>query len=68
MNNVIMMMIGVSILMFFVILGTLLWGIKNKQFDDDYKFTSLNDDEDALHDAIILEKRKKELLDKKRLS
>ncbi|MBM0636709.1 cbb3-type cytochrome oxidase assembly protein CcoS [Campylobacter sp. VicNov18] len=68
MNNVIMMMIGVSILIFFIVLAALLWGIKSKQFDDDYKFTTLNDDEDALHDAIMLEKRKKDLLDKQRLS
>lgn len=58
-------MIGVSILAFFIILATLLWGIKNKQFDDDYKFTTLNDDEDSLRDAIELERRKKEALDKK---
>ncbi|MCW1855030.1 cbb3-type cytochrome oxidase assembly protein CcoS, partial [Campylobacter jejuni] len=37
------------------------------QFDDDYKFTTLNDDEDSLRDAIELERRKK-ALDKKRLS
>ncbi|AGQ94370.1 cbb3-type cytochrome oxidase assembly protein CcoS [Campylobacter jejuni] len=65
MNSIIMMMIGVSILAFFIILATLLWGIKNKQFDDDYKFTTLNDDEDSLRDAIELERRKKEALDKK---
>lgn len=59
-------MIGVSILAFFIILATLLWGIKNKQFDDDYKFTTLNDDEDSLRDAIELERRKKEALDKKK--
>ncbi|EAI4070231.1 cbb3-type cytochrome oxidase assembly protein CcoS [Campylobacter jejuni] len=68
MNSIIMMMIGVSILAFFIILATLLWGIKNKQFDDDYKFATLNDDEDSLRDAIELERRKKEALDKKRLS
>ncbi|WP_260511585.1 cbb3-type cytochrome oxidase assembly protein CcoS [Campylobacter jejuni] len=61
MNSIIMMMIGVSILAFFIILATLLWGIKNKQFDDDYKFTTLNDDEDSLRDAIELERRKNPL-------
>ncbi|EDO8963042.1 cbb3-type cytochrome oxidase assembly protein CcoS, partial [Campylobacter coli] len=30
MNSVIMMMIGVSILGFFIILATLLWGIRTK--------------------------------------
>ena len=66
MNSVIMMMIGVSILGFFIILATLLWGIRTKQFDDDHKFTTLNDDEDALRDAIELEKRKKEALEKRK--
>ena len=66
MNSVIMMMIGVSILGFFIILATLFWGIRTKQFDDDYKFTTLNDDEDALRDAIELEKRKKEALEKRK--
>lgn len=66
MNSIIMMMIGVSILGFFIILAILLWGIKTKQFDDDYKFTTLNDDEDSLRDAIELEKRKKEALKRKK--
>ncbi len=65
MNSVIMMMLTVSILAFFAILGILLWAIKNKQFDDDYKFISLNDDEEALRDAIEFEKRKKEALEKR---
>lgn len=64
MNLVIMMMMGVSIIVFFIILATLLWGIKNKQFDDDYKFTTLNDDEESLKEAIELERRKKEAVEK----
>ena len=52
-------MIGVSLIAFFIALGSFLWGIKNKQFDDEYKFTSLNDSEDALNDALTLEERKK---------
>lgn len=67
MNAVIMMMIGVSVVVFFIILGTLLWGIKNKQFDDDYRFTTLNDDEEALKDAVELENRKKQTLREKKL-
>ncbi|MCX2683685.1 cbb3-type cytochrome oxidase assembly protein CcoS [Campylobacter sp. MIT 21-1685] len=66
MTNILMMMIFVSILAFFLILAALLWGIKTKQFDDDYKFIILNDGEDALNDAIKLEKRKKEALAKKK--
>ncbi|EAJ6153123.1 cbb3-type cytochrome oxidase assembly protein CcoS [Campylobacter lari] len=65
MNGVLMMMIGVSLVALFLAICALLWGIKNKQFDDDYKFTTLNDSEEALNDAVILEKRKKEALEKK---
>lgn len=65
MNAVIMMMIGVSVIVFFIILGTLLWGIKNKQFDDDYRFITLNDDEEALKDVIELENRKRQALQEK---
>ncbi|WP_257402260.1 cytochrome oxidase maturation protein, cbb3-type [Campylobacter lari subsp. concheus] len=64
MNGVLMMMIGVSLVALFLAICALLWGIKNKQFDDDYKFTTLNDSEEALNDAAILEKRKKEALEK----
>ncbi|OCX43531.1 cytochrome oxidase maturation protein, cbb3-type [Campylobacter ornithocola] len=68
MNGVLMMMIGVSLIALFLAISALLWGIKNRQFDDDYKFTTLNDSEDALNDAIILEKRKKEALEKNKNS
>ena len=65
MNSVIMMMIGVSIFVFFIALGSFLWAVRNKQFDNEYKFTTLNDSEEALNDAIKLEERKKALKDKK---
>ena len=65
MNSVIMMMMGVSIFIFFIALGAFLWAVRNKQFDDEYKFTTLNDSEEALNDAIKLEERKKALKDKK---
>ena len=68
MNFVIMMMIGVSVIVFFIILGTLIWGIKNKQFDDDYKFITLNDDEESLKEAIELENRKKQVLKEKKIN
>lgn len=64
MTWVLMMMIGISLLVFFTLLGILLWGIKNRQFDDDYKFTTLNDDEEALNEMIELENRKKRALKK----
>lgn len=62
MNSVIMMMIGVSVVVFFIALGAFLWAVRNKQFDDEYKFTTLNDSEEALQDAIKLEQRKKQAL------
>lgn len=62
MNSVIMMMIGVSVIVFFIALGAFLWAVRNKQFDDEYKFTTLNDSEEALQDAIKLEQRKKKAL------
>ena len=65
MNSVIMMMMGVSIFIFFIALGAFLWAVRNKQFDNEYKFTTLNDSEEALQDAIRLEERKKALKDKK---
>ncbi|WP_291950934.1 cbb3-type cytochrome oxidase assembly protein CcoS [Campylobacter sp.] len=66
MNSVLMMMIGVSLFVLFLAICALLWGIKNKQFDDDYKFIILNDSEETLKDAIILEKRKKDILEDKK--
>lgn len=64
MNGVIMMMIGVSIVLAFIVIVALSWGIKNKQFDDD-SWICLDDSEEALNDAIKLEERKKQALDKK---
>lgn len=66
MSNVIMMMIAVSIFVFFIALSAFLWAIKNKQFDDEYKFTTLNDSEEALQDALKLEQRKKQALQEKK--
>ncbi len=68
MNSVIMMMIAVSIFVFFIALTAFLWAVKNKQFDDEYKFTTLNDSEEALQDAVKLEQRKKKALQDKSLS
>lgn len=66
MSSVIMMMIAVSIFVFFIALSAFLWAIKNKQFDDEYKFTTLNDSEEALQDALKLEQRKKQALQEKK--
>ncbi len=66
MNSVIMMMIGVSIFIFFIALGAFLWAVRNEQFDNEYKFTTLDDSEEALNDAIKLEERKKQALKDKK--
>lgn len=61
MENVLMLMIGVSIFLAFCAIAAFLWAIKTKQFSDNKGFLELNDSEEALQDAMILENRKKEL-------
>jgi len=65
---VIAMMLGASILLGSFALIAFLWGIKSGQFDDREKFLNqaLLDDEDALNEAAMLEKRKKELKKRKK--
>ena len=62
------MLVLVSVLMGAALLFGVLWGIKNRQFEDYRKFLdgANLDDEDALNEAYQLEIRKKEVL-KKRL-
>ena len=62
------MLVFISVLMGAVLLFGVLWGIKNRQFEDYRKFLdgANLDDEDALNEAYQLELRKKEAL-KKRL-
>lgn len=64
MNSTIAMMLGVSIFLAFCAVFGLIWGIKNKQFDDSEKFLNGTkfDSEDALNDAYRMEMRKKEAL------
>ncbi|MEA1920901.1 MAG: cbb3-type cytochrome oxidase assembly protein CcoS [Campylobacterota bacterium] len=64
---VIAMMLGASIFLGSLALIAFLWGIKSGQFDDEEKFRNqaLFDGEDALNDAVELE-RKKESLKKKK--
>lgn len=61
-------MVGVSILMGFFAILALLWGVKTKQFEDYNKFLDGTkfDSEEALQDAIKLEKRKKDILAQKK--
>lgn len=62
------MMLGASILLGAFGLWGLLWGIKSGQFDDHQKFLdgAQFDSEEALNDAVAMEKKKEEILKKKR--
>ena len=61
------MLVFISVLMGAALLFGVLWGIKNKQFEDYRKFLdgANLDDEDALNEAYGLELRKKEALKKR---
>ncbi|MGE4420328.1 MAG: cbb3-type cytochrome oxidase assembly protein CcoS [Sulfurimonas sp.] len=60
---VIAMMLGVSIFLGAAALFAFLWAIKNGQFDDEEKFLNAAkfDGEDELNDAVIQEKKRKDL-------
>ena len=64
MNSTIAMMLAVSIFLAFCAVAALIWGIKNKQFDDKEKFLNGTqfDSVDALNDAYQRDLRKKEAL------
>jgi len=61
-SGVIFMMIGVSIVLAFAAILGVLWGVKNKQFDDYTKFLDGTkfDSEEALNEAYQMELRRKE--------
>ena len=61
-GGVLAMMIAVSTLLGACGLFALLWGLKTKQFEDTKKFLDATqfDGEDALNDAYLMEKRRKE--------
>ncbi len=61
------MMLGVSTLLGALGLFALLWGHKTGQFEDKHKFLdgALYDGEEELKDAVMMEKKRKEL-EKKR--
>jgi len=64
---VVIMMLSASTLLGALGLWALLWGLRTGQFDDTKKFldgASL-DSEEALHDAIEMENRKKDILKKR---
>ena len=65
---IIAMMLGASILLGGFGLWALLWGIRTGQFDDKNKFIdgALQDSEEALHDAIMMEDKKKKIIQKRK--
>ncbi len=65
---VIGMMLGVSVFLGSIAVVALMWAIKKGQFDDQEKFlnSALFDDVDELNDAVKLETKKKEAMNKKK--
>lgn len=66
-NWVIAMMLTASTLLGAFGLWALLWGLRTGQFDDPKKFLdgALLDSEEALHDAIDMENKKKKIIKKR---
>lgn len=66
-NGVLGAMLFISVMLGAFGLFGLIWGIKNRQFEDYRKFLDGTkfDDEDALNDAYELEKRKKDAIKKR---
>lgn len=64
---VIAMMLAASILLGAFGLWALLWGIRSGQFDDHKKFLdgAQFDSEEALNDAVMMEKKRQTLLEEK---
>lgn len=62
------MMLGVSTLLGAFGLFALLWGHKTGQFEDKHKFLdgALYDGEEELKDAVMMEKKKKEVKEKRK--
>jgi cbb3-type cytochrome oxidase maturation protein len=60
MNDILIMILGVSLILGFMVLAVFIWGAKDGQFDDTKKMMDgvLFDSEDDLNDAIIKEKKK----------
>ncbi len=67
-DNVIILMLGISTFLGALGLWALLWGLKTGQFDDQSKFLdgAQFDGEEELQDAVMMEKKKKEALERKK--
>ena len=66
---IVAMMLGASLLLGGFGLWALLWGIKTGQFDDKNKFLdgALLDSDEALQDAIMMEEKKKNIIQKRKV-
>lgn len=66
-GGVLAMMLATSLVLGFIALFALLWGLKTKQFEDYTKFLDGTkfDSEESLNDAYEVEVRKKEAKEKK---
>ena len=67
-SQIVAMMLGVSLFLGGIALLAFLWGLKSGQFDDEEKFLNAAkfDNEEDLQRAVEMEKKKEELLKKKR--
>jgi cbb3-type cytochrome oxidase maturation protein len=67
-DSIMALMLGVSTFLGALGLIALLWGLRSGQFDDQSKFLdgARFDGEEELKDAIMMEKKKKEALEKKK--
>ena len=67
-SGIVAMMLGVSLFLGGIALFAFLWGLKSGQFDDEEKFLNAVkfDNEDDLKSAVETQKKKEELLAKKR--
>jgi len=67
-DSIMALMLGVSTFLGALGLIALLWGLKTGQFDDQSKFLdgARFDSEEELRDAVMMEKKRKEILEKKK--
>ncbi len=65
---IVAMMLGASVLLGAFGLWALLWGLRTGQFDDKNKFLdgALQDGDEALHDAVMLEEKKRKIIEKRK--
>ncbi len=65
---VVAMMLGASISLGAFGLWALLWGVRTGQFEDKNKFLdgALQDSEEALQDAVMMENKKKKIIREKK--